>query len=77
MKDDVEFGRFTKFDSSRLNRDQVMDLEEWFKLHTNVSNFCDSVPKTIQTLYFFYDYCDIVKKLANFGKFDFHQFLSK
>ena len=36
---DVEIGRLPKFDSLRLNRDQVMDLETWFKSHTNVSNF--------------------------------------
>ena len=39
MKDNVEIGRLTKFDSFRLNRDQLMDLETWFKIHTNVSNF--------------------------------------
>ena len=35
MKDNVEIGRLTKFDSFRLNRDQVMGLETWFKIHTN------------------------------------------
>ena len=39
MKDNVEIGRLTKFDYFRLNKDQVMDLETWFKIHTNVSNF--------------------------------------
>ena len=29
MKDNVEIGRLTKFDSFRLNRDEVMDLEIW------------------------------------------------
>ena len=38
MKDNVEIGHLTKFDSFRLNRDQVMDLETWFKIHTNFSN---------------------------------------
>ena len=28
----------TKFDAFRVDRDQVMDLETWFKIHTNVSN---------------------------------------
>ena len=39
MKDHVEIGHSTKFDDFRVNRDQVMDLEIWFKIHTNVSNF--------------------------------------
>ena len=38
MKDHVEIGHLTKYDAFRLNRDQVMDLEIWFKIHTNVSN---------------------------------------
>ena len=28
----------TKFDVFRVNRDQVMDLETWLQIHTNVSN---------------------------------------
>ena len=47
MKDHVEIGHFTKYDAFRLNRDQVMDLEIWFKIHTNVSNFKTASPKTI------------------------------
>ena len=42
MKDHVEIGHLTKYmyDASRVNRDQVMDLEIRFKIqHTNVSNF--------------------------------------
>ena len=31
MKDHVEIGHLTKYDAFRLNRDQVMDLEIWFK----------------------------------------------
>ena len=38
MKDHVEIGHLTKYDALRMNRDQVMDLEKWFKIHTNVSN---------------------------------------
>ena len=41
MKDHVEIGVF------RVNRDQVMDLEMWFKIHTNVTNFEAASPKTI------------------------------
>ena len=36
MKDHVEIGHLTKYDAFRVNRDQVMDLEIWFKIHTNV-----------------------------------------
>ena len=49
MKDHVEIGHLTKYDAFSLNRDQVMDLEIWFKIHTNVSNFETASPKIIQT----------------------------
>ena len=48
MKDHVEIGHFTKYDAFWVNRDQVMDLEIWFKIHTNVFNFEKASPKTIQ-----------------------------
>ena len=47
MKDHVEIGHLTKYDAFRLNRDQVMDFEIWFKIHTNVSNFKTASPKII------------------------------
>ena len=47
VKDSVEIGHLTKFDVFRVNIDQVMDLEIWFKIHTNVSNFETASPKTI------------------------------
>ena len=47
MKDDVEIGHLTKYDAFRVNRDQVMDLEILFKIHTNVSNFEKASPKTM------------------------------
>ena len=37
MKDHVEIGHLTKDDAFEMNRDQVMDLEICFKIHTNVS----------------------------------------
>ena len=43
MKDHVEISHLTKFHAFRINGDQVMDLETWFKIHTNFSN--DSVPQ--------------------------------
>ena len=39
MKDNIEIGRFIKFDSFRLNRDQDMGLKTSFKIFTNDSNF--------------------------------------
>ena len=47
MKDHVEIGYLTKYDAFSVNRDIVMDLETWFKIHTNVSNFETASPKTI------------------------------
>ena len=58
MKNHVEIGHLTKYDAFRVNRDQVMDLEIWFKIHTNLSNFGTASPKIIQTLKIFYDFCD-------------------
>ena len=39
MKDHVNIGHLTKYDAARANKDRVMDLETWFKIRTNVSNF--------------------------------------
>ena len=47
MKDHVEIDHLTRYDVFRVNRDQVMDLETWLKIHTNVSNFETASPKTI------------------------------
>ena len=50
MNDHVEIaetGHLTKYDAYRVNRDRVMDLEIWFKIHANVSNFETASPKTI------------------------------
>ena len=47
MKDHVEVGHLTKYDALRMNRDQVMDLEIWFKIHTTVFNFETVSPKII------------------------------
>ena len=47
MKDHVAIDHLTKYDAFRVNRDQVMDLETWLKIHTNVSNFETASPKTI------------------------------
>ena len=47
MKDHVEACHLIKFDAFRVNRDQVMDLEIWLKIHTNVYNFETASPKII------------------------------
>ena len=61
MKDHVEMNDLTKYDDFRVNRDQVVDLEIWLKIHTNVSNFETASPKTIQTLKVFHKFCDNCK----------------
>ena len=45
MKDHVEIGHLTKYDTFRMNRDKAMDLEICFKIQTNVSNFETASPK--------------------------------
>ena len=47
MKDLVEIDHLIKYDAFRVNRDQVMDLKTWLKIHTNVSNFETACPQTI------------------------------
>ena len=37
MKDHVEIGHLIKYDTFRVNGDQAMNLEMWFKIHANVS----------------------------------------
>jgi len=47
MKEHGEIGHLTKFDAFRMNTDEVMGLETWLKIHTNVS-YCETAsPKTI------------------------------
>ena len=47
MKGHVEIRYLTKFGALKLNRDQVMTLETWLKIHTNVCNFVTASPKPI------------------------------
>ena len=58
MKDHAENSHLTKVDAFRVNRDQVIGLETWFKIHPNVSNDETASPKTIQALKNFYQFCD-------------------
>ena len=46
MKDNFELDHLIKYDAFRVNRDQVRNLEIWFKIHTNVSNFETASPQT-------------------------------
>ena len=34
MKDHVEIGHLTIYDAFKVNRDQAMNLDIWFKIHT-------------------------------------------
>ena len=61
MKDHVKVNHLTKFHAFRVNRNQVIDLETWFKIHTNVSNVETSSPKTIETPKIFCQFCDNCK----------------
>ena len=47
IKGHVEISFFNKFSVLKLNRDQVMTLETWLKIHTNLCNFVTASPKTI------------------------------
>ena len=58
---DREIGHLTRFDAFRLNRGQVMNLQTWFKIHTNVHNFETASPQTISTLIFFLSFETSVK----------------
>ena len=50
MKDHVNIGHLTKYDAFRVNRDQVMNLEIWFKIHTNFSVLRQLPPKSYKLL---------------------------
>ena len=70
MKDNVEIGHLTKYDAFRMNRNQAMNLEICFKIHTNVSNFETASLKTILTLIFFFMISVILFKMSKHS--DFH-----
>ena len=64
MKDRFEIGHLTKYDAFRVNRDQVMNLEIQFKIHTNVCKFDEASPKPYKLLIFFNQSCDNCKILS-------------
>ena len=69
MKDHVEIGHLTKYDAFWINRDQVMDLEICFKIHTNVSNLRQRPPKSYKLLHFFL--ISVIKQTAIFISYSF------
>ena len=86
MKGHVEIGYLTKSGALRLNRDQVMTLETWLKIHTNASNFVTVSPKTFKIrhastswkeliqkslcLLIFRNITEIVKKIKTIYRFE-------
>ena len=69
MKDHVWNSHLTKYDAFTVNRDQAMNLETWFKIYTNVSNFETASPKIIQTLKIFMISAILIKMVK---QSDFH-----
>ena len=61
MKDHVEIGHFTKYDAFRVNRDQVMDLEIWFKILQRSLILRERPPKPYKLLKFFISFVTTVK----------------
>ena len=55
MKDHVKADHLTKYDAFRVNRDQVMDLEIWLKIHTEQRSLIlrPHPPKPYELLKFF------------------------
>ena len=47
MKDGIQSSHLTKVDAFGVKRNEVIDLETWFKIHTNVCNLETASPKTI------------------------------
>ena len=53
MKDRVEIDHLTKYDAFRVNRDQAMDLEKWFKSIQTSLILRQRLPKSYKTLKIF------------------------
>ena len=51
IKGHVEISFFNKFSALKLNRDQVMTLKTWLKIHTNLCNFVTASPKIIYSVF--------------------------
>ena len=50
----IEIDHLTKYDAFGVNRDQVMVVKIWFKIHANVSNFEETSPKPYKLLLIFF-----------------------
>ena len=61
MKDHVKIGHLTKYDAFRLNRDEVMNFEIWFKIHTTSLIFRQRPPKPSKLLNFLVSFATAVK----------------
>ena len=70
MKDHVEVDHLTKYDAFRVNRDQVMDLETWLKIHTKRSLILRQRPPKPYKLLKFFMISVILFKMGKHG--DFH-----
>ena len=46
MKEHVQSCHLTKFDAFRVNRNEVIEVETWFKIHINVCNVEKASPQT-------------------------------
>ena len=53
MKDNFKISYLTKFGTVYFNNNQVIDLETWFQIHTNVSNFKTASPQTCKLSEYF------------------------
>ena len=64
MEDHIEISHFTKFDSFRVNRDKVLELETWFKKSIQKSLIlrqCGTL-KNGQTCVIFFSACHKTEK---------------
>ena len=61
MKYRIQSCHLTKFDAFRVNKDQVIDPEIWFKINTNICNFKIASPKPYKLLNFFLIYVILLK----------------
>ena len=62
MKDHVEVGHLTKYDAFRMNRDQAMNLEIWFKIRIACENSRPSL-LPVRVAFRKKDVCDLPPKI--------------
>ena len=66
MKDHFEIGHLTKYDAFSVNRDQVVDLDIWFKIQ---SKFFISFVTTVKIPSFNFYLKEAEMKIAMFAHF--------